>query len=87
MLNKVMLIGHLGADPELRYTQSGAAVVMPEDKNYLEAAAAAVEREMLENPGVAIPDDPDVAAYMGAMEDDAMSFEDALESARPEEAD
>ena len=27
MLNKVMLIGHLGADPELRYTQSGAAVV------------------------------------------------------------
>ena len=28
MLNKVMLIGHLGADPELRYTQSGAAVVL-----------------------------------------------------------
>lgn len=25
-LNKVMLIGRLGADPELRYTQSGAAV-------------------------------------------------------------
>ena len=25
-LNKVMLIGHLGSDPELRYTQGGAAV-------------------------------------------------------------
>lgn len=26
MLNKVMLIGRLGADPEVRYTQSGTAV-------------------------------------------------------------
>lgn len=26
MLNKVMLIGNLGKDPELRYTQSGTAV-------------------------------------------------------------
>uniref|UniRef100_UPI004055EB16 single-stranded DNA-binding protein n=1 Tax=Candidatus Electrothrix sp. TaxID=2170559 RepID=UPI004055EB16 len=26
MLNKAMIIGHLGADPELRYTQSGLAV-------------------------------------------------------------
>jgi single-strand DNA-binding protein len=26
MLNKVMLIGNLGADPEIRFTQSGAAV-------------------------------------------------------------
>lgn len=26
MLNKVMLIGNLGADPELKYTQSGVAV-------------------------------------------------------------
>lgn len=25
-LNKVMLIGHLGADPEMRYTANGAAV-------------------------------------------------------------
>jgi single-strand DNA-binding protein len=25
-LNKVMLIGHLGRDPEIRYTQSGSAV-------------------------------------------------------------
>ena len=26
MLNKVMLIGNLGKDPEIRYTQAGAAV-------------------------------------------------------------
>ena len=26
MINKVILIGNLGADPELRYTQSGAPV-------------------------------------------------------------
>ncbi len=26
MLNKVMLIGNLGADPEMRYTQNGSAV-------------------------------------------------------------
>jgi single-strand DNA-binding protein len=26
MLNKAMLIGHLGADPELKYTKSGVAV-------------------------------------------------------------
>lgn len=27
MINKVMLIGNLGADPEIRYTQSGTPVV------------------------------------------------------------
>ena len=26
MINKVILVGNLGADPELRYTQSGTAV-------------------------------------------------------------
>ena len=29
MLNKVMLIGHLGVDPDLRYTQNGTAGVEP----------------------------------------------------------
>ena len=30
------------------------------DRSYLEAAAAAVEREAMENPGMPIPVDPDV---------------------------
>jgi hypothetical protein len=54
-----------------------------QEKAYLEAAAQAVERQMMENPGLAIPVDPDVAEYMGAMEDDAMSLADALEGAQP----
>ena len=54
-----------------------------QEKAYLEAAAEAVERQMMENPGLPIPVDPDVAEHMGAMEDDAMSFADALEGAQP----
>jgi len=58
-----------------------------QEKAYLEAAAAAIERQMMENPGMPVPVDPDVAAYMGAMQDDAMSFADALEGAQPVEED
>jgi len=54
-----------------------------QEKAYLEAAATAIERQMMENPGVPVPIDPDVAAYMGAMQDDAMGYEDALEAAQP----
>ena len=54
-----------------------------EEKAYLDAAADEVYRQMEENPGVPISVDPDVAEYMGAMEDDAMSFEDALVAAQP----
>jgi|GEM_PF-4934862 len=58
------------------------------ERAYLEAAANAVEKQMMENPGVPIPVDPDVAEYMGAGMDDAMSYEDALEAAQPiQEAD
>jgi len=56
-----------------------------QEQTYLEAAAEAVERQMMENPGVPVPVDPDVAAYMGAMQDDAMNFADALEAAQPVE--
>lgn len=53
---------------------------MDDRRTWLDAAATAVEREAMENPGVPIPVDPDVAEHMGAFADDAMSEEDALES-------
>ena len=58
-----------------------------QERAYLEAAAETVERQMMENPGMPVPVDPDVAAYMGAMQDDAMNYEDALEAAQPMEED
>jgi len=53
---------------------------MDDRRIWLDAAATAVEREAMENPGMPIPVDPDVAEHMGAVADDAMSEEDALES-------
>ena len=53
---------------------------MDDRRIWLDAAATAVAREALENPGMPIPVDPDVAEHMGAFADDAMSEEDALES-------
>lgn len=53
---------------------------MDNKRTYLDAAATAVAREAMENPGMPIPVDPDVAEHMGAFADDAMSEEDALES-------
>ena len=49
-------------------------------RTWLDAAATAVEREAMENPGMPIPVDPDVAEHMGAFADEAMSEEDVLES-------
>jgi len=57
------------------------------EKSYLEAAAAEVERQVMENPGVPIPIDPDVAEYMGLGVEDAISYEDALEAAQHPEDD
>ena len=47
MLNKVMIIGHLGADPELRYTQSGSPVAslrIATDESYTDKDGNRVER-------------------------------------------
>ena len=47
MLNKVMIIGRLGADPELRYTQSGQAVCslrVATDESYTDKDGNRVER-------------------------------------------
>jgi len=41
-------------------------------KDYLQAAAKAVEEQVAENPALGVPVDPDVAEYMGAFEDLAM---------------
>ena len=37
---------------------------------YLEAAAKKVEQQAMDNPGIGIPVDPDVADYMGAFHSD-----------------
>lgn len=47
MLNKVMLIGRLGRDPELRYTQSGSAVAnlnLATDESYTDRDGNKIER-------------------------------------------
>lgn len=47
MLNKVMIIGRLGRDPELRYTQSGAPVCslnVATDESYLDRDGNKVDR-------------------------------------------
>lgn len=59
---------------------------MPEDTNQLgmtkedilKAASAQVSR--LASAGLVVTVDPDVAAFMGAFEDDALSIEDALDA-------
>ena len=47
MLNKVMIIGRLGADPELRYTQSGSPVAslrIATDESYTDKDGNRMER-------------------------------------------
>ncbi len=50
------------------------------ENDYLKAAAAAVERQALENPDLGIPVDPDVAEYMGAFEELAVTLDDVLDA-------
>jgi hypothetical protein len=50
------------------------------EHDYLKAAAAAVERQVLESPFLGIPADPDVAEFMGAFEEGALSLDDILDS-------
>lgn len=47
-------------------------------KDILKAASAQVDR--LASAGLVVSVDPDVAEFMGAFEDDALSVEDALEA-------
>lgn len=51
---------------------------MERNNDFLLAAAQAVERQAVENPGLGIPVDPDVAEYMGAFEEKAFSSDDFI---------
>ena len=51
---------------------------------YLEAAAQKVEQQAMDNPGMGIPVDPDVADYMGAFHGDE-DLGDVLEGGTSEE--
>ena len=51
--------------------------------DYLEAAAKEVEQQAMDNPGMGIPVDPDVADFMGAFHSDE-SVGDVLEGGASE---
>lgn len=46
---------------------------MPKDMDLLLAAARAVDRQAMELPGLGVPVDPEVADFMGAFVEDALS--------------
>ena len=48
-------------------------------KDYLAAAALAVAVQLMENSALHIPLDPDVADFMGAFQEDALSLADVIE--------
>ncbi len=50
---------------------------MDENKKYLTEQANQIDVDATENLGAAIEVDPDVAEYMGAFEEKALSIEDA----------
>lgn len=55
------------------------------EKDYLKAAATAVERQALESPDLGIPVDPDVAEFMGAFEEQAVGLDDVLDNTSPDD--
>jgi hypothetical protein len=50
-----------------------------ENKDYLAAAARAVAEQVADNAALHIPLDPDVADFMGAFQEDALSLADVIE--------
>ena len=47
---------------------------MDDKRTYLDVAATAVVREVMENPGMSIPVDPDVAEHMGTFANTQKAF-------------
>ena len=50
-----------------------------QEKEYLKAAARAVEEQVEANPSLGIPVDPDLADFMGAFEENAVPADDYME--------
>jgi len=46
------------------------------DEDILQSAARTVDAQALQDPGLPIPVDPDVAEYMGAFKEEALSPDD-----------
>lgn len=57
------------------------------DREYLEDAAKQVDLDITNHPDAGIEVDPDVAEFMGATPEDALSLEDALDSVSQEQLD
>jgi len=49
------------------------------DKDYLAAAAKAAAEQLADDASLSIPLDPDVADFMGAFQEDALSLADVIE--------
>ncbi|WP_034637642.1 hypothetical protein [Desulfovibrio cuneatus] len=49
------------------------------DKEYLTAAANMVGQQLAEEPSLALPLDPDVADFMGAFTEDALTLADLVD--------
>ena len=49
------------------------------DKDYLAAAAKAAAEQLADNAALHVPLDPDVADFMGAFFEDALSLADVIE--------
>ena len=67
---------------EYFYAAAVRGLGMPEKeyKEYLTAASDQVFKQLAENPGLGAPADPDVADYMGAFEEHAVSADDIIDN-------
>lgn len=53
------------------------------EQDYLKAATQAVESQAADEPALGIPVDPDVAEFMGAFEETAVTLDEVMEAFEP----
>lgn len=53
------------------------------EQDYLKAASQAVASQAAEVPALGIPVDPDVAEFMGAFEETAVTLDEVMEAFEP----